>query len=381
MAHIGDLDKQLEIFETPDPPVLQQCIKDDTNSESVEEIRVGVKDGFEEFKNANIDTSKTDFSQIRPTGFSLDPWEYELNAGGDRAEGLSERYTRLEREISHLKSDLNSTDHASERLNLLQRVDGLEQQLSDVKLDKIYSEHISVARGVQGLDRTLTKNLLDTLHGSKKEGKEEDKGTITYELVLKPDDAKYIQAASLRRLEERLGVLEKIVGGKDDKIRSDLLSSAGESQAHSLMSNLTVLQRKCLALDQGVVGNLNQKAGELLQKIEKLKHDKEKQKDTPVENNKIIELFELTKRWDGTASALPDVLERLQTLKSLHESAAGFNLTLNHLEQRQRDVSESLVTNQEVLRQVSGTLEANMERIQHNFDNINKRIDALTSNS
>eukprot|EP00800_Vazella_pourtalesii_P017523 TRINITY_DN5367_c2_g1_i1.p1 TRINITY_DN5367_c2_g1~~TRINITY_DN5367_c2_g1_i1.p1 ORF type:complete len:382 (+),score=108.95 TRINITY_DN5367_c2_g1_i1:46-1191(+) len=378
MASLVEPDKQLEIFETPDPPALQRSTEDDTKSESVEEIRLKVRDGFEEFKNANIDTSKTDFSQIHPKGFALDPWEYELNSNGDRAEGLNEKYTRLEREISQLKADLTPSDPASNRTDLLKQVDGLEQQLSAVRLDKIYSEHLSVARGVHGLDKTLAHNLIDTLPGAKKEGKEEERGTVTYELVLKPDDAKYVQAASLRRLEERLGVLEKIVGGRDDKIRTDLLTSVGESQTHSLMSSLTVLQRKCLALDQGVVGNLNQKATELIGKMDKLKQDKEKQKDTTVDN-RVMELYEVTKRWGNTASALPEVLERLHTLKSLHESAAGFSLTLNHLEQRQREVSESLQSNKDVLTQVTSTLEANMERIKLNFDSISKRIDTLTN--
>ena len=377
MASLLEPDKQLEIFETPDPPALERSTEDDNQSESVEKIELKVRDGFEEFKNANIDTSKTDFSQIHPKGFALDPWEYELNSNGDRAEGLNEKYTRLEREISQLKTDLTIDDPASKRTDLLRQVDGLEQQLSAVRLDKIYSEHLSIARGVQGLDKTLAHNLIDTLHGPVKEGKEEERGTVTYELVLKPDDAKYVQAASLRRLEERLGVMEKIVGGRDDKIRTDLLTSVGESHTLSLMSNLTVLQRKCLALDQGLIGNLIQKASDLLGKMDKLK-DKEKQKDVTVDN-KVMELYEMTKRWDSTASVLPEVLERLHTLKSLHESAAGFSLTLNHLEQRQREVSESLQSNRDVLTQVTGTLEANMERIKVNFDSITKRIDILTN--
>ena len=378
MAGLFDSDRQLEIFETPDPPVAQQSAENDSNSLSVEEIRLGVKEGFEEFKNSNLDTSKTDFSRIHPKGYGLDPWEYELSSNGEHSEGLAERYTRLEREISQLQSDLKTSSNETERTELLQQVDGLDQQLSSVKLDKIYSEHISAARGVHSLDRSLANSLLDTIHSQG--DKRGERGTITYDLVLKPDDSKYLHASALRSLEERLSLLERIVGGRDDKIRTNLLSTAGDSQSHSLMSSLSVLQRKCLALDQVVVGNLNQKAGDLLQKMERLKQEstREKQKE-PGSDTKITELYELTKQWDSSASALPEVIERLHTLKYLHESASGFNLTLSQLEQRQTEVSENLETNREVLDKVSRTLEANVERIQQNFETINKRIEALSS--
>ena len=380
MAGLFDSDRQLEIFETPDPPVAQQSAENDSNSLSVEEIRLGVKEGFEEFKNSNLDTSKTDFSRIHPMGYGLDPWEYELSSNGEHSEGLAERYTRLEREISQLQSDLKTSSNETGRTELLQQVDGLDQQLSSVKLDKIYSEHISAARGVHGLDRSLANSLLDTIHSQG--DKKGEKGTITYDLVLKPDDSKYLHASALRSLEERLSLLERIVGGRDDKIRTNLLSTAGDSQSHSLMSSLSVLQRKCLALDQVVVGNLNQKAGDLLQKMERLKQEstREKQKESG-SDTKITELYELTKQWDSSASALPEVIERLHTLKYLHESASGFNLTLSQLEQRQTEVNENLETNREVLDKVSRTLEANVERIQQNFETINKRIEALISKS
>ena len=382
MSVLAESDRQLEIFETPDPPAIQQTAGNDTSSHSVEEIRLGVKEGFKEFKNANIDTSKTDFSRIHPKGYALDPWEYELTSDGEKSEGIVEKYTRLEREISQLKSDLKTSNEETERTDLLQQIDGLDQQLSSVKLDKIYSEHISAVRGVKGIDRTLASNLLGTVQcfGGKKGDSGQEGGTITYDITLKPDDAKYLQASALRNLDERLSLLERIVGGRDDKIRTDLLSTVGESQSHSLMSSLSVLQRKCLALDQGVVGNLNQKAGELLQKMDRLRQEspKEKLKENGTDT-KITELHELSKQWETTASLLPDVIERLHTLKYLHESAGGFNLTLNQLEQKQTEVSEILQTNRDVLDQVSQTLEANMERIQQNFASVNKRIEALTS--
>ena len=382
MAGLSDSDRQLEIFETPDPPSIQQSAGDDANSHSVEEIRLGVKDGFEEFKNANIDSSKTDFSRIYPKGYGLDPWEYELSSNGDKSEGIAERYTRLQREISQLKTDLKTNSHETDTTDLLQQIDGLDEQLSSVKLDKIYSDHISGTRGVHGLDRTLASDLIETVHCSAGNKREGEKGTITYDIVLKPDDAKYLQASALRGLEERLSLLERIVGGRNDRIRTDLLSTAGDSQSHSLMSSLSLLQRKCLALDQGVVGNLNQKAGELVQKIDRLKQEgsKERLKES-VTDTKIAELYELSKQWESSASLLPDVIERLHTLKSLHETASGFSLTLNQLEQTQREVSESLLTNRDVLTQVSRTLEANMERIQQNFETVNKRIEALSSKS
>ncbi|VDQ02321.1 unnamed protein product [Trichobilharzia regenti] len=69
--------------------------------------------------------------------------------------------------------------------------------------------------------------------------------------------------------------------------------------------------------------------------------------------NKIAELYELVKKWNDVADSLPMIVERLSTLKSLHEEASHFSQSLGNIESSQKNVEGNLASYTKLLEEVS----------------------------
>lgn len=103
----------------------------------------------------------------------------------------------------------------------------------------------------------------------------------------------------------------------------------------------------------------------------------------------MSELFETTKRWDAIAASVPAIVDRLQTLKVLHEQGAEFGKTLAHLETVQSQIKDQLSaqtssltsvnepavsTMLTMVSQVEKSFQDNMAVIQNNFQSLDRRI-------
>ncbi|GIY19198.1 dynactin subunit 2-B [Caerostris extrusa] len=110
-----------------------------------------------------------------------------------------------------------------------------------------------------------------------------------------------------------------------------------------------------------------------MQQVSEKKHqieDAEKQ-------NKISELYELAKKIDDLSSSLPQVVERLVSLKELHEQALQFSKALTQLDTTQQQITNALKNNETMLKEVQGTFVKNTEMIETNIASLNSRIAAL----
>ena len=134
-------------------------------------------------------------------------------------------------------------------------------------------------------------------------------------------------------------------------------------------------------------------------------------------SNKISELYDLVQRSEGTAQALPEVVDRLDALQGLHDqgifmtlsnpirmylgvalnlkrlpfmyyyilyffllffSALQFSKALAQLDSVQQKLSANLNTNQDLLKETQKRFTENISNVQENFKNIEGRIDKLT---
>ncbi|XP_027489465.1 dynactin subunit 2-like, partial [Corapipo altera] len=91
----------------------------------------------------------------------------------------------------------------------------------------------------------------------------------------------------------------------------------------------------------------------------------------------IQQLYETLQRWDSVASALPDVVQRLVTLRDLHEQAAQFGQVLVQLDTTQQDVAGALKDNAALLAEVQKTMKDNLAIVEDNFADIDARIKRL----
>lgn len=94
-------------------------------------------------------------------------------------------------------------------------------------------------------------------------------------------------------------------------------------------------------------------------------------------NNKIAELYEMMTANQGIATALPEVVDRLDSLQALHEQASQFSKTLVQLDSLQQKLESNLSNNHKVLAETKEKFADNLEMIQKNFDNIDQRLTKL----
>ncbi|XP_066841499.1 dynactin subunit 2-like [Anser cygnoides] len=91
----------------------------------------------------------------------------------------------------------------------------------------------------------------------------------------------------------------------------------------------------------------------------------------------IHQVYEMMQRWDPVASSLPDVVQRLLTLRDPHEQATQFGQVLVHLDTTQQEIAGALKDNTVLLAEVQKTMKENLAIVEDNFADIEARIKRL----
>lgn len=105
-----------------------------------------------------------------------------------------------------------------------------------------------------------------------------------------------------------------------------------------------------------------------------------KESESTAEADKIVkvnELYELVKKWDSCADALPTIVDRLYTLQDLHQQAMEFSSSLKALETAQSELSGNVDSHGKMLKDVHKTFSANVDVIKGNVETLEKRMNAL----
>merc|ERR1711975_202598 len=111
------------------------------------------------------------------------------------------------------------------------------------------------------------------------------------------------------------------------------------------------------------IADYDQSITELLQKAEQVKST-----GVPGEMaQKVDQICATMQRWDTVAAAVPQIVERLVSLKALHERGADFGRTLTQLETAQAEVKTSLATEKLMLEKMEASFKENMGVIEANF--------------
>lgn len=130
------------------------------------------------------------------------------------------------------------------------------------------------------------------------------------------------QTTRIAELEHRLHVLETAIGAKPEKL-SRLASSLGTSSlleaVQQLSTKAALLQPNQLDLIEARLGNLATKMDGLGEKASGSNHD-------VARDQKTLELYEIAKRTEPITQILPDMLDRMKALESLHKYGRIFIL-------------------------------------------------------
>ncbi|CAL8355187.1 dynactin subunit 2 isoform X4 [Gadus morhua] len=389
-----------DVYETGDLPEDDQAQfeSEELCSDSVERIVVNPNAAFDKFKDKHISTKGLDFSDriSRSKRVGYESGEYEiLGEGSGVKETPQQKYQRLVNEIQELTQEVDAIQattkdsSAEERLNpvaLAQQVGQLKQQLVSAHLDSLLGPqaHINLADPDGALARRLLTQLETVKAGrggggggatgeGKAAGAKAPDGAVLYELHSRPEQEKFNDAAKMAELEKRLAELEMAVGSGSDK-QGPL--SAGV-QGASLMDTMELLQARVNALDSATLDQVEARLQSVLGKMNEIAKHKTAIEDADTQN-KVSQLYDVVQKWDGMATSIPQVVQRLVAVKELHEQAMQFGQLLTHLDTTQQMINNSLKDNGTLLTQVQQTMTENLKAVEENFSSLDDRMKKLS---
>uniref|UniRef100_A0A8C5D1U4 Dynactin 2 (p50) n=1 Tax=Gadus morhua TaxID=8049 RepID=A0A8C5D1U4_GADMO len=390
-----------DVYETGDLPEDDQAQfeSEELCSDSVERIVVNPNAAFDKFKDKHISTKGLDFSDriSRSKRVGYESGEYEiLGEGSGVKETPQQKYQRLVNEIQELTQEVDAIQattkdsSAEERLNpvaLAQQVGQLKQQLVSAHLDSLLGPqaHINLADPDGALARRLLTQLETVKAGrggggggatgeGKAAGAKAPDGAVLYELHSRPEQEKFNDAAKVRGpMTERLVCL---VSERRVVVCFQGPLSAGV-QGASLMDTMELLQARVNALDSATLDQVEARLQSVLGKMNEIAKHKTAIEDADTQN-KVSQLYDVVQKWDGMATSIPQVVQRLVAVKELHEQAMQFGQLLTHLDTTQQMINNSLKDNGTLLTQVQQTMTENLKAVEENFSSLDDRMKKLS---
>ncbi|CAO2582081.1 Dynactin subunit 2, partial [Lemmus lemmus] len=364
-----------DVYETSDLPEDDQAefdaVREELTSTSVEHIIVNPNAAYDKFKDKRVGTKGLDFSdrigKTKRTGYESGDYEM-LGEGLGVKETPQQKYQRLLHEVQELTTEVekikttvkeSATEEKLTPVVLAKQLAALKQQLVASHLEKLLGPDAAI--NLTDPDGALAKRLLLQLEATKNSkgtsggrttgGTPPESGLVTYELHSRPEQDKFSQAAKVAELEKRLTELEATV--RCDQDAQNPLSAG--LQGACLMETVELLQAKVSALDLAVLDQVEARLQSVLGKVNEIAKHKASVEDADTQS-KVHQLYETIQRWSPTASTLPELVQRLVTIKQLHEQAMQFGQLLTHLDTTQQMIAASLKDNATLLTQVCQSL-------------------------
>uniref|UniRef100_A0A8U8B824 Uncharacterized protein n=1 Tax=Geospiza parvula TaxID=87175 RepID=A0A8U8B824_GEOPR len=380
-----------DVYETSDLPEDDQAEfeAEELSSTSVEHLIINPNAAYEKFRDKRLGTEGVDFSdrigRTRTTGYEAGEYEM-LGEGLGAKETPQQRFQRLQPQVqgAPLSRGVSVKEAGAEEeltpMALARQVEVLKQQLLSSHLEKVLGPGAAV--DFADPEGALAKRLLQQLEVAKCSKAAPGKGparaappagdAVTFELYWRPEQEQFAQSAKVSELEKRLAQLEAAMRCEPDSQNPLLVGLKGSS----LMDTVQVLQAKVNVLDVAVLDQVEARLQSVLGKVNEIAKHKATVQDADTQS-KIHQLYETLQSWDAVASALPDVVQRLVTLRDLHEQATQFGQVLVHLDTTQQEIAGALKDNAVLLAEVQKTMKDNLAIVEDNFADIDARIKRL----
>merc|ERR1712154_508333 len=168
-------------------------------------------------------------------------------------------------------------------------------------------------------------------------------------------------------INSRLSNLEAIIGRKPDN------AAVGDmTRSIEYLSNVLSLLSDDMKLDASV--RRAQVLKKKLQDIQTRGHEAIELQITKTKEEKISKLFDMMTRWDAAALQLPTVVDRLRSVKNVHEESANIVQKVNNLETQNKLIADQLASNQKLLGTVQASLAQNANLMSKNMKTIQDRL-------
>nr|CAH8854064.1 unnamed protein product [Trichobilharzia regenti] len=196
--------------------------------------------------------------------------------------------------------------------------------------------------------------------------KVDESNHLVYEIYDGKSIIQQADAEKLADIDRRIHHIETLIGQPDPNRLSALTA---DTVTHGLLEACSRLSARSSLFQQGHLDMIEARLTSLQTKLQTVTEKREAIADYDMQN-KIAELYELVKKWNDVADSLPMIVERLSTLKSLHEEASHFSQSLGNIESSQKNVEGNLASYTKLLEEVKNNVVKNMEVIKDNFSTI-----------
>uniref|UniRef100_A0A8C6TAT5 Dynactin 2 (p50) n=1 Tax=Neogobius melanostomus TaxID=47308 RepID=A0A8C6TAT5_9GOBI len=374
-----------DIYETGDLPEDDQAQfeSEELCSEVVDRIVINPNAAYDKFKDKLVNTKGLGQSSMFLSIFGV-------------KETPQQKYLRLVNEIQELSKEVDSIQTATkesgseERLTpvvLAQQAAQLKQQLVSAHLDTLLGPqaHINLTDPDGALARRLLTQLevakgsrVSATGGGQPTATEKGPdGVVLYELHSRPEQEKFNNAAKMAVLEKRLAELETAVGPGSDKQVWSSQNIALKCMFVMQQDTIELLQARVSALDSATLDQVEARLQSVLGKMNEMAKHKAAIEDAETQN-KVAQLYDLVQKCDSMSTSVPQVVQRLVSLKELHEQAMQFGQLLTHLDTTQQMINNTLKDNNTLLTQVQQTMKENFVAIEENFSALDERIKKLS---
>ncbi|OQR98681.1 hypothetical protein ACHHYP_08212 [Achlya hypogyna] len=362
--------EETEVYETPEeevypvaPHVHAYAHMDDAlASESNEIDRHGVRpaDAFHAFLGRSMSVTK-DEVKVVPRGDLETP---------------AMRYHRLQMEMGELETDLamlqtmEQTDPGNPSYtSMLQGLKALQLNLSQLNLGPASAQAQSAQSSVQQqLSSQLFKDIdafrAQAASGAPSEG-------LVYEVYALPETRNQkLATVKLASVEQRLAQLEKAIGGPS-------------SGPHTLQHAVADLEARMALLQPAQLDAISTRVSALLHdltavsKLQDLHGAVQQSILTAQESSQLNAIQDKLHSVSAAAAALPALVEKLLSLRALHQDASTFSTRLAAVEASTDDLKEILATDAALLQNMETNLTANLAVFQSNMEALDRRMDAL----
>lgn len=359
----------------------------------MERLHISATEAFNKFKDKSLEGKAVDFSdrisRRSRTGYDARSGDWELVPEGQKETAL-QKYQRLQCEMKELLEEVSELKGAKDKnkeevascLVTGEQVDRALQQLYDLKLEEtLGTDIVGNLVDPQGnqINKLLTQ-LENFKHQTLSPQKPSEKGSsttesdsIVYQLKYRPEHTKLAQTTRLSELEHRLHKLESILGATSEK----LARLATDTQQTTLYGAAQQLSAKASLLDSAQLDHIEGRLTALQQKMNTIAKQKATTPEDAELDKKINELYELVKSSEHMYQVVPDTIERLVALESIHNRASEFSKSLAQLEALQSQINSGMLNNKELLQGVQESFAINLDNINKSVASLDSRIKAL----
>ena len=386
---------QPDVFETNDLPESDQNfgVEFDSASDSVETILITANEAFGKFKGKNVECDNIDFSdKIRRSkrqGYITWSGEYQSEAGLPQIkETPLQKYQRLNCEVRELLDEIDTAmsqegqENSQSIAGLARQAAQLQEQLMAHKLEEtLGSDLIKRLEDPRRAAKDQLMAQLDALKNSRsfnttidasqlnKSGADQNSQPAMYELLMKPERAKLEEQKKVAEIDARLKNLEALLTCSSDNVSC----MATETNQSSVVGAIEILTSKLSLLDPSHMDHVEGRLAALTNKMNVIA-EKKSVLDDAEKQSKIAELYDFCNKTEATSMALPELVDRLDALQSLHEKALGFSKAMTQLDTVQQKLSGNIVSNEKLLQETQQKFSENLSNIQNNFNHIENKL-------